>query len=328
MTGPGDVLALDDVRAAAARLAGVAHRTPVVTSRLLDAQVGAQVLLKAENLQRAGSFKFRGAYNRLARLDPAERHRGVVAFSSGNHAQAVALAGSLLGIPTTIVMPTDAPASKRAATQAYGARVVPYDRDVEDREEVAARVAAELRPAATVPPYDDPAVMAGQGTALLELIEDEGPPDLVLTPLGGGGLLSGSATVVRALAPDARIVGVETVGAEDWVLSRAAGHPVTIAPPTTVADGIRTLSPGRLTWPVVSALVDDVVAVPDAAVLDAVRLVSGRLRLVVEPTGAVALAALLTGLVTVRPGERVAVVLSGGNVDPAALGRILLAGHS
>ena len=320
------MIELADVEAAADRLRGVAHRTPVITSRTLDERVGAHLLLKAENLQRAGSFKFRGAYNRMAQIDPAERHRGVVAFSSGNHAQAVALAGALLAIPTTIVMPTDAPSSKRAATLAYGARVVDYDRDREDREEVAARVAAELSPAATVPPYDDPAVMAGQGTALLELVEDHGPPDLVLTPLGGGGLLSGTATVVRALAPAARVVGVETAGADDWVRSRAAGHPVTIAPPTTVADGIRTLSPGRLTWPVVSARVDDVVVVTDEDVLDAVRLVSARLRLVVEPTGAVALAALLSGQLRPPAGARVAVVLSGGNVDPAALGRILLSG--
>lgn len=315
--GPGHVLA------AAARLAGVAHRTPVVTSRTLDEQTGARVHAKCENLQRTGSFKFRGAYNRLVQLSPAERRRGVVAYSSGNHAQAVALAARLLGVPATIVMPTDAPASKRAATEGYGARVVTYDRATESREEVAAQVAARLRPAAIVPPYDDPHIMAGQGTAALELLDVVPAPDLVVVPLGGGGMLSGWATAVRAAAPAARIVGVETVGADDWARSFVAGEPVTIPPPDTIADGIRTLCPGQLTWPVVSRLVDEVVVVDDDAVRAAVRLVATRLKLVVEPTGAVGVAALLTGVLGDLSGSTVATVLCGGNVDPDALAAIL-----
>ncbi|MGN6245042.1 MAG: pyridoxal-phosphate dependent enzyme [Motilibacteraceae bacterium] len=320
-------IGIDDVRAAAARLQGVANRTPLVTSRTLDERLGAQVVAKCENLQRTGSFKFRGAYNRLSLVPEEERHRGVLAFSSGNHAQGVALAARLLGIPATIVMPTDAPASKRAATEGYGAAVISYDRASEDREEVAARVADELQPAAVVPPYDDPAVMAGQGTAALELLEDGVTPDVVVVPLGGGGLMSGWATAVKALAPKARIVGVETEGADDWVLSRAAGERVSIPSPATVADGIRTPSPGRHAWPVVQSLVEDVVVVSDAAVLDAMRFVLTRMRLVVEPTGAVALAALLTCAVekSVGPldGRTVATIFCGGNVDPAQLAAVL-----
>jgi threonine dehydratase len=320
-------IGIDDVRAAAERLRGVANRTPLATSRTVDDRLGAHVVAKCENLQRTGSFKFRGAYNRLSLVPEEERHRGVLAFSSGNHAQGVALAARLLGIPATIVMPTDAPASKRAATEGYGATVISYDRASEDREEVAARVAEELQPAAVVPPYDDPAVMAGQGTAALELLEDGVVPDVVVVPLGGGGLMSGWATAVKALAPKARIVGVETEGADDWVLSRAAGERVSIPSPATVADGIRTPSPGRYAWPVVQSLVEDVVVVSDAAVLDAMRFVLTRMRLVVEPTGAVALAALLTGAVqrSLGPldGLTVATVFCGGNVDPAQLAAVL-----
>ncbi|MGN6333394.1 MAG: pyridoxal-phosphate dependent enzyme [Motilibacteraceae bacterium] len=320
-------IGIDDVRAAAERLRGVANRTPLATSRTLDDRLGAHVVAKCENLQRTGSFKFRGAYNRLSLVPEEERHRGVLAFSSGNHAQGVALAARLLRIPATIVMPTDAPASKRAATEGYGATVISYDRASEDREEVAARVAEELQPAAVVPPYDDPAVMAGQGTAALELLEDGVVPDVVVVPLGGGGLMSGWATAVTAIAPEARIVGVETEGADDWVLSRAAGARVSIPSPATVADGIRTPSPGRYAWPVVQSLVEDVVVVSDAAVLDAMRFVLTRMRLVVEPTGAVALAALLTGAVqrTLGPldGRTVATVFCGGNVDPAQLAAVL-----
>ncbi|RJK97708.1 pyridoxal-phosphate dependent enzyme [Vallicoccus soli] len=316
-------LSISDVRAAARRVEGAVTRTPLVTSRTLDALTGAHVVAKAENLQRTGSFKVRGAWNRLALLPPEERPRGVVAYSSGNHAQAVALAGRELGVPVTVVMPSDAPASKRAATEGYGARVVPYDRASESREEVAARVADESGAAALVPPYDDLAVMAGQGTAALELLEDGPVPDVVVVPLGGGGLLSGWATAVRDAVPGARIVGVETVGADDWVRSRAAGRPVAIDPPATIADGIRTLSPGALTWPVVDALVDDVVVVRDEDVVEALRLVVGRLKLVVEPTGAVALAALLTGAAGPVAGRTVATVLCGGNVDLPALAALL-----
>ena len=316
-------IGVDDVRAAAARLGGVAHRTPVVTSRTLDGLTGAHVLAKCENLQRSGSFKFRGAYNRVCQVPERDRHRGVLAYSSGNHAQAVALAARLLGMPATIVMPSDAPGSKRAATEGYGARVVTYDRLSQKREEVAARVADELRPAAVVPPYDDPQVMAGQGTAALELLADAPTPDVVVVPLGGGGLLSGWATALRTLAPSVRVVGVETVGADDWAQSLAAGRPVEIAPPSTIADGIRTLAPGRFTWPVVSRLVDEVVVVTDDDVKAAMRLVVARLKLVVEPTGAVAVAALLTGALGDLGGRTVGLVLSGGNVDPAVLAHVL-----
>jgi threo-3-hydroxy-L-aspartate ammonia-lyase len=321
-------IGLADVEAAAGRLAGIAARTPVVTSRTLDEATGGHVLAKCENLQRTGSFKFRGAYNRLVQVAERDRPRGVIAYSSGNHAQAVALAARLLGMTATIVMPSDAPASKRAATQAYGARVVCYDRATQSREEVAARLAAETAPAAVVPPYDDPAVMAGQGTAALELLADHPRPDVVVVPLGGGGLLSGWATAVRALSPTTRIVGVETEGADDWAQSIAAGRPVTIAPPATIADGIRTLSPGRLTWPVVSRLVDEVVVVSDDDVRAAMRFVVTRMKLLVEPTGAVGVAALMSGAVGDVQGRSVGTVLCGGNVDPATLCAVLTAAPS
>jgi threo-3-hydroxy-L-aspartate ammonia-lyase len=317
-------IGLDDVRAAAERLRGIAHRTPVATSRAVDERTGARMVAKCENLQRTGSFKFRGAYNRLAQIPRGVRSQGVIAYSSGNHAQAVALAAHLLGLPATIVMPTDAPASKRAATEGYGARVVGYDRAAESREEVAAELARVNPPAAVVPPYDDPAVMAGQGTAALELLARVPEPDVVVVPLGGGGLLSGWATAVRALSPATRVVGVETVGADDWARSLAAGRPVSIPPPTTIADGIRALSPGRLTWPVVSRLIDEVVVVSDDDVRAALRFILTRMKLVVEPTGALGVAALLAGALGDVTGRTVATVLSGGNVDPATLAEILL----
>lgn len=315
-------IGMADVEAAGVRVRGVVHRTPVATSRTLDAAVGARLHLKCENLQRGGSFKIRGAYNRLAQLSDDERARGVVAYSSGNHAQGVALAGQLLGVPVTVAMPTDAPAVKRAATAGYGACIVTYDRSTERREEVAARLAAE-RGGVVVPSYDDPAIMAGQGTVALELVEQVPDLDTVVVPLGGGGLLSGVATVIRTQLPAARIIGVETEGADDWVQSLAAGRPVRIPPPATVADGIRTESPGQLTFPVVRALVDDVVIVDDASVLSTMRTLLLRTKLLVEPTGAVALAALLAGRVPHAAGRRVAVVLSGGNVDPAVVAAVL-----
>jgi threonine dehydratase len=322
--GSAFVITLDDVRAAAARLAGVAHRTPVVTSRTVDQQVGAEVFFKCENLQRGGAFKFRGAYNRLAALTPAEQARGVVAFSSGNHAQGVALAARELGIAATIVMPSDAPPSKLAATRAYGAHVVEYDRLTEDRAAIARDLAARGGQT-VVPPYDHPLIMAGQGTAALELLDEVGPLDWLLMPVGGGGLLAGSTIAATGVAEGIRVVGVETTGADDWAQSLRAGERVTIPPPDTVADGIRTETPGELTFPIVQRLAYGVEVVDDAAVLTAMRFMLLRLKLLVEPTGAVPVALLLAGRLPLA-GQRVGVILSGGNADPTLLAGVLGAG--
>jgi threo-3-hydroxy-L-aspartate ammonia-lyase len=311
----------DDVVAAAARLRGVAHRTPVITSATLDERTGARAFLKAENLQRMGAFKFRGAYNRLAQLGERERRGGVVAFSSGNHAQGVALAAKLLGIPAVIVMPTDAPLAKLAATRGYGAEVVLYDRQTMNRSEIAQSLAAD-RGATLVPPYDDPAIIAGQGTAALELIEDVGPLDVLLVCTGGGGFLSGSALAATALSPGIKVYGVEPAAGDDWVQSLARNERVTIPVPDTIADGMQTQSPGELTFPIVQALCAGVVTVTDDELCDAMRFAFERLKLVIEPSGAAALAALLTGRVDVR-GKRVGVTLSGGNVDAAAFARFI-----
>ena len=304
-----------DVRAAAERLRGVAHRTPVVTSRTLDERTGTRAFLKAENLQRMGAFKFRGAYNRLAQLTPAERAGGVVAFSSGNHAQGVALAARLLGIPAAIVMPSDAPAAKLAATRGYGAEVVLYERARMNRAELAASIANE-RGATLVPPYDDPAIIAGQGTVALELIEDVGPLDALLVPLGGGGLTAGSCLAATALSPGVRVYGVEPAAGDDWVRSWAADRIVSIPVPQTIADGQQTQAPGELTWPIVRRLAAGIVTVTDDEIRAAMRFAFERLKLVVEPSGASALAALLFAKVDVR-NQRVGVTISGGNVDPA-----------
>lgn len=314
----------EDVRSAAERLEGVAHRTPVLGSRTLAERCGADaVLLKCENLQRVGAFKFRGGYNTLSRLSAAERARGVLAFSSGNHAQAVALAGRLLGIATTIVMPRDAPAVKLAATRGYGATVVEYDADETTREQVAESMRAESG-AVVVPPYDHPHVIAGQGTAALELFEEAGELDWLLVPCGGGGLLSGSALAAKALASGCKVVGVEPERADDATRSFRTGELVTIEHPDTIADGTRTPSLGRLTFPLVLRHVDDMATVSEEAIAEAVRFLFERTKLVVEPSGALPVAALLAG--AVRPSGRVGVVLSGGNVD-AATYCALLAGR-
>lgn len=313
----------EDVRAAAERLRGVVHRTPVVTSATLDARTGARVFLKAENLQRIGAFKIRGAYNTIAQLTAERKRGGVVAFSSGNHAQGVALAAKLLGVPATIVMPSDAPAAKLAATLGYGAEVVQYDRHRINRAELAASIAAE-RGATLVPPYDDPAIIAGQGTVALELIEDAGPLDVLLVPLGGGGLLAGSALAATALSPGARVYGVEPEAGDDWVRSWRENRIVSIPVPKTIADGQQTQSPGELTWPIVRALATGVVTVSDDEIRAAMRFAFERLKLVVEPSGASALAALLFEKVGVR-GARVGIVLSGGNVDPATFSACITA---
>jgi threonine dehydratase len=302
------VIELDDVRAAAARLAGVAHRTPVVTSRTLDGLAGCEVFLKPENLQRGGAFKFRGAYNKIASLDaPA----GVAAFSSGNHAQAVAIAASLLGTTPVILMPEDAPAAKLAATRGYGAEVVTYDRWSQDREALGAALAADRR-LELVRPYDDPLVMAGQGTAALELIEDAGPLDALVVPVGGGGLIAGCATVAKALDPRTRVIGVEPEAGNDTQRSLAAGERIDIGVPRTIADGLQANVPGELTFEVNRRRVDEIVTVSDAELVAAMTFAFDRLKLVLEPSGAAAVAALLARKVDAR--GRVGAVISGGNV--------------
>jgi threonine dehydratase len=319
------VISLDDVRAAASRLDGVVHRTPVITSRTLDERVGATVMLKPENLQRGGAFKLRGAYSMMSAQPPAELARGVVAVSSGNHAQAVAIAAGILGTSATIVMPEDTPPVKLESTRGYGAEIVPYDRYTQDRNALMAELAAE-RGALTVPPYDHPLVMAGQGTAALELFEDAGPVDVLVVPVGGGGLVAGCATVARALARDARVVGVEPEDGDDTRRSLAAGERVRIAVPRTIADGQQADIPGELTFDVVRERVDEVVLVSDAELVEAMRFALDRLKLVLEPSGASALAALLAGRVEVA-GGRVGVVLSGGNVGAERLVRLVAGGE-
>lgn len=317
------VVDLPAVRRAAATLRGVAHRTPVLTSRTLDAATGATVLAKAENQQRAGAFKLRGAYTRMAALSAAERGRGVVAFSSGNHAQAVALAGRLLSVAVTVLMPHDAPAGKRAATLGYGADVVGYDRATADREALARRLAAD-RGATLVPPYDDPLVIAGQGTVALELVEDAGPLDVLVVPVGGGGLLAGCATAATALCPGVAVWGVEPAAGDDTRRSLAAGRRVRIEPPATVADGLAATVPGELTFPVVRRLVAGVVCVTDAETVEAMVFGLERMGAVLEPSGAVGLAALLCARVPGVAGRRVGLVLSGGNVGAQRLARLVL----
>jgi threonine dehydratase len=301
------VIELADVQAAAQRLAGVARRTPVLTSRTL----GDDVFLKAECFQRTGAFKFRGAYNKLATLPEG---RDVIAYSSGNHAQAVALAALLQGRSATIVMPEDAPAAKLDATRGYGAEVVTYDRWTESREEIGARLAAE-RGLELVKPYDDPLIMAGQGTAALELLEDVPELDVLVVPVSGGGLIAGCATVLKTLRPSARVIGVEPAAGDDHARSRAAGKRVRVEIPRTIADGLGAPEPGELTWQVNSELVDDFVAVSDDEMVAAMTFLFDRMKVVVEPSGAVGVAALLRGRIP-REG-RIGIVLSGGNVGAA-----------
>lgn len=302
----------DDVRAAARVLDGVAHRTPVITSGTL----GEHVVLKPENLQRGGAFKFRGAYNKLATLDP---HQDVIAFSSGNHAQAVALAAQLRGVRATIVMPEDAPAAKLDATRGYGAEVVTYDRWTEDREAIGARLAEE-RGLALVKPYDDPQIMAGQGTVALELLEDVPELDALVVPVSGGGLIAGCATVLKTLSPSTRIIGVEPAAGDDHARSRAAGERVRVEIPRTIADGLGAPEPGELTWEVNRELVDDFVSVTDDELIEAMAFLFDRTKIVVEPSGAAGVAALLHERV---PRGRIAIVLSGGNVGAARFAELL-----
>jgi len=314
-------LALDDVHRAAALLDGVARRTPVHTSRTLDGMVGAGVYLKAESFQRGGAFKFRGAYNAISSLTPDALVQGVCTASSGNHAQAVAIAASLCGTRATILMPSDAPALKRAATESHGAEVIEFDRYAVDREQLLAALARE-RGLIVVHPYDNPAVMAGQGTVALELLEQAGELDAVIVPVGGGGLISGCATVVKALTPGCRVIGVEPLASDDVARSLASGRRERVTVGRTIADGQQAPTPGELTWPVIRALVDEVVTVSDAEIVAAMRFCFERCKLVVEPSGACALAALLAGRIEVS-GLRVGVVLSGGNIGAEGFAALL-----
>ena len=310
-----------DIQAAQQRLAGVAHRTPVLTSRTADARCGAQLFFKCENFQRMGAFKFRGAYNAVARLEPAQRAAGVVAYSSGNHAQAIALACRLLASHAVIVMPSDAPRAKVAATRGYGGEVVFYDRYREDREALGRHLAAE-RGVSLIPRYDHPDVMAGQGSAAAELIETVGPLDVLLAPLGGGGLLSGSAVAAHALSPGCTVIGVEPEAGDDGRQSLRAGHIVHIATPETLADGAQTLHLGQHTFAVIAARVSDIVTVSDAQLLEAMAWFAERMKLVLEPTGVLAAAAVFSGELALS-GKRVGVILSGGNIDLARYAALL-----
>jgi threo-3-hydroxy-L-aspartate ammonia-lyase len=311
----------DDVVAAAGRLDGHAHRTPALRSRTADALASAQLFFKCENFQRSGSFKFRGAFNALSQLGPAQRRAGVVAFSSGNHAQAIALSARMLGMPATIVMPHDSPAIKLAATRGYGAEIVLYDRFTEDREAIGRRLAGE-RGMTLIPPFDHPHVIAGQGTATKELIEDVGPLDYLFVCMGGGGLVSGSALAARALSPRCKVYGVEPEAGNDGQQSFRAGSIVHIATPNTIADGAQTQHIGELTFAIVRREVEDVVTVSDAQLVEALRFFAERMKMVVEPTACLSFAAVRHAGVPVR-GKRVGVVISGGNVDLARYADLL-----
>ena len=306
-------ISFDDVAAAAQRLAGVAHRTPVLTSRTANELTGAQIFFKCENLQRMGAFKFRGAYNALARFTPAQRDGGVIAYSSGNHAQGIALSARLLGMKAVIVMPADAPALKITATRGYGAEVVLYDRARESRETIGQTIAKE-RGMTLVPPFDHADVMAGQGTAAMELIEETGPLDALLVCVGGGGLISGCATAAKHLAPSCRVIGVEPEAGNDVQQSVRTGTRVHIDLPDTIADGAQTQQVGALTFPVIQAKVDEIVTVSDAQLVRTMRFFFERMKVVAEPTGCLAAAAVMEGVVALK-GLRVGVIVSGGNVD-------------
>lgn len=313
------VLSISDIIEARRRLSGVAHVTPVLTSQTADQRSGANFFFKAENFQRSGAFKFRGAYNSLAQFSAAQRSTGVITFSSGNHAQAIALSARLLKMPAVIVMPDDAPASKVAATRGYGAEIILYDRYRQDREAIGRRLAEE-RGLTLIPPYDHPWVMAGQGSAAAELIEQAGPLDVLFVCLGGGGLLSGCAVATRALSPDCRIIGVEPEAGNDGQRSLRAGEIISISTPKTIADGAQTQHLGSHTFPVIQRLVDDIVTVSDAQLVDAMGFFASRMKLVVEPTGCLAAAAAFTSDVQ---GKKVGVILSGGNVDLARFAELL-----
>ncbi|MBQ0913141.1 MULTISPECIES: threo-3-hydroxy-L-aspartate ammonia-lyase [Streptomyces] len=310
-----------DVRDAAARLDGVAHRTPVLTSRALDALVGAETFVKCENFQRVGAFKFRGAYNAASRLSAGQLAKGIAAYSSGNHAQAVALAARELGTTAVVLMPEDAPRAKREATAGYGAEIVTYDRYTQDRTALGEALAEE-RGLALIPPYDHPHVIAGQGTAALELLEETGPLDALVVPVGGGGLIAGSATVAKALHPGIRVIGVEPEAGDDTKRSLDSGARVTIPVPRTIADGQALPTPGELTFSLNRRLVDAITLVSDDEIVAAMRFAFERLKIVLEPSGATALAALLAGRPEPRP-RRIGVIASGGNVDAGRFAELI-----
>lgn len=312
----------DDVRDAAARLRGVVHRTPVVTSSTLDNVCRASVFLKCENLQRMGAFKFRGAYNRLVQMTPDERRRGVVAYSSGNHAQGVALAAKLLGIPAIIVMPRDAPESKLAATRGYGAEVRLYERSEENRAVIAQGICEE-RGATLVPPYDDERIVAGAGTTALELLEDAGDLDVIVAPVGGGGLISGTALVAHGRHATTHVWGVEPEAGDDVRQSLERGERVIIDVPKTIADGLQTQSPGDITFPIIHDHVAGIETVTDDQLMDAMRFVFERMKLVIEPSGAAGIAAVMNGKIPVA-GKRVGIIVSGGNVDRTRFAQLIV----
>jgi len=316
-----DQVSFAEVERAAARLANVAHRTPVMTSRTLNALCGCEVLLKCENFQRVGAFKFRGAYNALSQLDEGQKRRGVITFSSGNHAQAVALAGRLLGVPTTIVMPSDAPRVKYEATRGYGASVVRYDPTTDERERLTRSIATE-RNLVVIPPYDHPQIVAGQATAAKELFEQAGQLDVLLVPCGGGGLLSGSAISASALSPHCRVMGVEPEAGDDGKRSFETGVLQRVEHPDTIADGARTASLGNLTFALIRQHVHAMLSVPDTALIQTMRFLWGRMKLVVEPTGALGLAPLLTKQLELK-GQRVGVIVSGGNAQLDQIAKLL-----
>jgi len=303
----------DDVCAAAGRLDGQAHRTPVMTSRTVNQELGAEVFFKCENLQRMGAFKFRGAFNALSKFDQKQRSAGVVTFSSGNHAQAIALSARLLGIPATIVMPHDAPASKVAATKGYGGKIVSYDRYQDDREQIG-RDLADRHGLTLIPPYDHPDVIAGQGTAAKELLEEVAPLDALFVSLGGGGLLAGSALATRALASDCKLYGVEPEAGNDGQQSFRSGAIVHIETPKTIADGAQTQHLGNYTFAIIKRDVDDILTVTDEQLVECMRFFASRMKLVVEPTGCLGLAAARKIKADLK-GQRVGVLISGGNVD-------------
>ena len=314
-------ISYEDIAAAHRRLQGVAHRTPVIRSQTVNGLTGASVFFKCENFQRMGAFKFRGAYNALLKLTDAQKRLGVCAFSSGNHAQGIALSAQILGMNATIVMPQDSPAIKMAATRAYGAQVISYDRYRDDREAISRQLAQE-QGMTLIPPYDHADVMAGQGSAAKELFEETGPLDLLLVCLGGGGLISGCAVAARELSPGCRVIGVEPEAGNDAQQSKRLGRIVRIDTPRTIADGAQTQALGQLTFPIIDALVSDIVTVSDAELIDAMRFAAARMKIVVEPTGALAMAAALQSKVEIR-GQRVGVIISGGNIDIAQLASYL-----
>jgi threonine dehydratase len=315
-----DTVTFEDIAAAAERIQVLARKTPVFTSRLFDEAAGVRTYFKCENLQRGGAFKIRGATNFIFSLSDAERRRGVVTYSSGNHAQAVAIAAAYAGVTATIVMPADAPKAKLESTQAYGPKIVFFDRQREDREAIARQIASETG-AVILPSYDHPWIIAGQGTAALELLAEQPKLDGLLVPLGGGGLLSGTLLVAKAINPDIAVYGVEPELANDWYRSLAAGRPIKIAPPPTIADGLRTPVPGNVTFPIVRSLANGVLLVSEEEIKETMRFLLSRMKLLTEPSGAVAAAAALKGKLPDRI-RAAGVILSGGNVDMDVLAQV------